>query len=430
MENNRFSDVASEAEVLGAVFIDNNIIKDIVDILSPEDFYNTNNSLIFDTMKKLYVENKPIDIRTVANELGSSKVESGGITYLSELAASSITSMNAAAHALIVKEKSERRKFFNLLNRCLNNVKNTDAKNEELIDKLQNDFRTMEYSDSRYDGSLNEVMEKFMNLLEKRYQNQGILDGYATGFKFLDKFTGGFQKQDMIILAGRPSMGKSAVALNMALNMSVDSGHKTAVFHLEMSKLSVIQRIVSSSTLIPMNNLKKGELGDKDWVKLSEKCNQLASSGLYIYDEVYSLNQIRSECKRLKLQNGLDVVFIDYLQLIQNETHKENRNENVGEISRGLKLLAKELDITVVALSQLSRALEVRANHRPQLSDLRDSGSLEQDADMVIFLYRDEYYNKDTEDAGIIEFIVAKNRNGETGTIKAKWQGKYQKVVA
>lgn len=429
MENNRFSDVSSETEVLGAVFIDNNVFKDIVDILSPEDFYNTNNSLIFDTMKKLYIENMPIDIRTVANKLGSSLSETGGITYLSELAASSFTSMNAAAHASIVKEKSDRRKLFNLLNGCLNNVKNTDAKNEELIDRLQNDFRSMEYSGSRKDGSLNEVMEKFMNILEKRYQNQGIIEGYATGFKFLDKFTGGFQKQDMVILAGRPSMGKSAAALNMTLNMS-DMGHKVAVFHLEMSKLAVIQRIIASSTLIPMNNLKKGELGDEDWVKLSEKCNQLASSGLYIYDEVYSLAQIRSECKRLKLQKGLDVVFIDYLQLIQNETHKENRNENVGDISRGLKLLAKELDITIVALSQLSRALEVRANHRPQLSDLRDSGSLEQDADMVIFLYRDEYYNRDTEDAGVIEFIVGKNRNGETGTIKAKWQGKYQKVVA
>jgi replicative DNA helicase len=430
MENNRFSDVASEVEVLGAVFIDNDIFKDIVDILSPEDFYNTNHSMIFDIMKKLYLESKPIDIRTVVNELGSNLSAAGGITYLSELAASSFTSMNAAAHALIVKQKSDRRKLFNLFNKYLNNVKNTDVKNEELIDKLQNDFRSMEYSDSRRDGSLNEVMEKFMNLLEKRYQNQGILEGYATGFKSLDKFTGGFQKQDMIILAGRPSMGKSAVALNMALNMSVDMGHKVAVFHLEMSKLAVIQRIISSSTLIPMNNLKKGELGDEDWVKLSEKCNQLAATGLYIYDEVYSLAEIRSECKRLKLQKGLDVVFIDYLQLIQNESRKENRNENIGEISRGLKLLAKELDITVVALSQLSRALEVRANHRPQLSDLRDSGSLEQDADMVVFLYRDEYYNRDTEDPGIIEFIIAKHRNGETGTIKAKWQGKYQKVVA
>lgn len=430
MENNRFSDEASEAEVLGAVFIDNNIFKDIVDILRPEDFYKANHSLIFEVMKKLYIENKPIDIRTVANELGSDLEEAGGISFLSELAAASFTTMNAKAHAYIVKEKSDRRKLFKVLSSCLNNVRNTDVKNEELIDKLQNDFRSMEYSDIRREGSLNEVMDKYMNLLEKRYQNQEIFEGYATGFKALDKHIGGFQKQDMVILAGRPSMGKSTVALNMAMNMSVDMGHKVAVFHLEMSKLAVIQRIISSSTMIPMSNLKKGELEDEDWIKLSEKCNKLVSSGLYIYDEVYSLNQIRSECKRLKLQKGLDVVFIDYLQLIQNENRKENRNDNVGEISRGLKLLAKELDITVVALSQLSRALEVRASHRPQLSDLRDSGCLEQDADMVLFLYRDEYYNNDTEDAGIIEFIVAKNRNGETGTIKARWHGKYQKVVA
>lgn len=430
MENNRFVDNAAEIEVLGAVFIDNNVFKDIVDILSPQDFYNPQHSIIFDTMKKLYICNKPIDIRTVYNELGSNASAAAGVTYLSELAASCITPRNAAAHAYIVKEKSDRRKLYNALNQCLSDAKSTDVKNKELIDKLQNDFRTIEYYDGRSNGGLEGVMEEFLTLLENRYKNQGMLEGYATGFKTLDSFTGGFQKQDMIILAGRPSMGKSAVALNMAANMAVEKGHRVAVFHLEMSKLTVVQRIAASRTSIPVNKLKKGELEDEDWVLISEKCNQIVSSGLYIYDEVYSLAQIRSECKRLKLQKGLDVVFIDYLQLIQNGSMKENRNDNIGQISRGLKLLAKELDITVVALSQLSRALEVRSNHRPQLSDLRDSGSLEQDADMVIFLYRDEYYNRDTEDAGIIEFIIAKHRNGETGTIKARWQGKYQRVVA
>jgi len=266
--------------------------------------------------------------------------------------------------------------------------------------------------------------------LEQRYKGDGMIGTYATGLKLVDKFSGGFQKQDLIILAARPSMGKSAVALNMAANMALDNGLKVAVFQLEMNQLSTFERIIACRTSIPMDRLKKGKLSDEEWMEVADKSNSLLSAALNIYDDVYSLKEIRSECKRLKLQKGLDVVFVDYLQLIENGKSTDSRNENVSKISRGLKLLAKELDITVVALSQLSRAPEARNNHRPHLADLRDSGSIEQDADMVMFLYRDEYYNRDSEDAGIVEIIIAKHRNGETGTIKAKWQGKYQRVVA
>ena len=225
-------------------------------------------------------------------------------------------------------------------------------------------------------------------------------------------------------------MGKSALALNIAVNMAIDKGYKAAVFQLEMNQISIVERIMANRASIPMDKLKKGELSHKEWDAVVNISNQLSASGINIYDDVYSLKEIRSECKRLKLQKGLDVVFIDYLQLIENGSGNRTRNEEVSQISRSLKLIAKELDITVVALSQLSRAPEARNDHRPQLSDLRDSGSIEQDADVVMFLYRNAYYDPESEDAGALDIIIAKHRNGETGTIKARWQGMYQRVVA
>lgn len=430
MEKSKFVNTDAEMEVLGAIFIDNSVMKDIIDILKPEDFYNIAHGIIYNAMCRLYIVGTPIDTTTVTHELGESVSEVGGITYISQLVSSSISSSNVLAHCNIVKYKARRRMLYSALNQCLQDVKNTDTKNDELIERLENQFKSIEAYEAKRDGKLEETAEKYLMLLEQRCKNQGVTGGYATGLKLIDKFSGGFQKQDLIILAARPSMGKSAVALNMAANMALDNDLKVAVFQLEMNQLSTFERIIANKAAVPMDRLKKGELEDEEWGEIVCRTNSLQSSGMNIYDDVYSLRDIRSECKRLKLKNGLDIVFVDYLQLIENGSDIESRNENVSKISRGLKLLAKELDISVVALSQLSRAPEARNNHRPHLSDLRDSGSIEQDADMVMFLYRDEYYNGDSEDAGLIEFIIAKHRNGETGTIKARWQGKYQRVVA
>lgn len=430
MEKDKFVNTDAEMEVLGAVFMDNGVMKELIDILKPEDFYNTASGIIFSAMCRLYIAGTPIDTTTVIHELGGSVSEVGGVTYIAQLVSSSISASNVMAHCNIVKYKARRRMLYSALNQCLQDVKNTDAKNDDLIESLENQFKNIETFEAKRDGKLEKTAGKYLELLEERFKNDGVIEGYATGLKLIDKFSGGFQKQDLIILAARPSMGKSAAALNMAANMALDSGLKVAVFQLEMNQLSTFERIIANRAGIPMDRLKKGELQDEEWGEVVNKTNSLSLSQLNIYDDIYSLKEIRSECRRLKLQKGLDVVFVDYLQLIENGSDTESRNENVSKISRGLKLLAKELDITVVALSQLSRAPEARNNHRPHLSDLRDSGSIEQDADMVLFLYRDEYYNADSEDAGLIEFIIAKHRNGETGTIKARWQGKYQRVVA
>lgn len=428
MSGNKFVNQEAEMEVLGAVFLDNNVFKDIIDVLDTEDFYSTANGLIFNAMKRLYLKESPIDATTVAEELGTALGDVGGVTYIAQLVSSCISTSNVMAYCSIVKSKSRRRRLFKAVTQAVQDIRGTDKENEELIEYLLNEFKAVEYYGDKRDGSLSEGLDKYLTLLEQR--QGGAVGGYATGLELVDSFSGGFQKQDLVILAARPSMGKSAVALNIAANMAVDNGFKIAMFQLEMSKISTIERLMASRTSIEMNKLKKGEIEDEQWRQLADTSNILNYSNLKIYDDVYTLKEIRSECKRLKLKGGLDVVFIDYLQLIDNGGSLKTRNEDVSAISRGLKLLAKELDITVVALSQLSRAPEGRNNKRPYLSDLRDSGSIEQDADIVIFLYRDEYYDAKSEDAGYIEFIIAKHRNGETGTIKAKWYGKYQRVEA
>jgi replicative DNA helicase len=428
MSKIKFFSQEAEMEVLGTVFLDNNVYKDIIDILTSEDFYSTANGIIFNAMKRLYLKGSPIDPTTVVEELGTTLQEVGGVTYIAQLVSSCISASSVMAHCSIVKDKSRRRRLYRAAAQFIQDIRGTDKENEELMEYLLNEFKAVEFYEGRRDGSLDEDLETYLTLLEQR--QKGDIGGYATGLKLMDNFSGGFQKQDLVILAARPSMGKSAVALNIAANMAVDSGLKVAMFQLEMSKISTIERLMANRTSIAMNKLKKGDIEDDQWVEIVEKSNFLHGSSLNIYDDVYTLKEIRSECKRLKLKNGLDVVFIDYLQLIENGGNLKTRNEDVSAISRGLKLLAKELDITVVALSQLSRAPEARNNKRPYLSDLRDSGSIEQDADMVMFLYRDDYYDDQSEDAGFIEIIIAKHRNGETGTIKAKWYGKYQKVVA
>ncbi|MCM0648172.1 replicative DNA helicase [Clostridium swellfunianum] len=428
MSVNKFVNQEAEMEVLGSVFLDNKVYKDIIDILTSEDFYSTANGIIFNAMKRLYLKGSPIDATTVVEELGTTLGEVGGVTYIAQLVSSSISASRVMAHCSIVKNKSRRRRLFKAATQFVQDIRGTDKENEELMEYLLNEFKAVEFYEAKRDGSLTEGLDKYIKLLEQR--QKGDTGGYATGLKLMDNFSGGFQKQDLVILAARPSMGKSAVALNIAANMAVDNGLEVAMFQLEMSKISTIERLMANRTSIDMSKLKKGAIEDEQWMQIVDTSSFLHGSSLSIYDDVYTLKEIRSECKRLKLKSGLDVVFIDYLQLIDNGGNLKSRNEDVSAISRGLKLLAKELDITVVALSQLSRAPETRNNKRPYLSDLRDSGSIEQDADIVMFLYRDDYYDEQSEDAGFIEIIIAKHRNGETGTIKAKWYGKYQKVVA
>lgn len=292
---------------------------------------------------------------------------------------------------------------------------------------VQESFFRMEGGDSEEDGNMEESITEFLNILEKRYKGEDT-GGIKCGYNGIDYMTNGFCRQDLIIIAARPSMGKTALALNLALNSSITYGAKTAFFNLEMGKQQVLERAMSVCTGISLNKIKKGELGDEEWSSIGEKSNILYSSGPRIYDKIITLKGIWAECRRLKQKLGLDIVFIDYLQLIESEEKSENRNIEISKISRQLKLMAKKLNITVVALSQLSRAAEARFEHRPRLSDLRESGSIEQDADIVMLLYRDEYYDSETEMPGILECIISKNRNGEVGTVRLKWKAELQRV--
>ncbi|WP_055667135.1 replicative DNA helicase [Desnuesiella massiliensis] len=418
----------AELQVLGAILIDNNSICSIIDFLHYEDFYNPRNSIIYKTMVDMYKNNENIDLTTLADRLSNKLQEVGGITYLSEICASCLSAVSVAAYGEIVKEKSNKRRLMDIMKASMEDINKRDIKSNILIDDMQHKLINIKFFKSLEDGSLEEPMVSFLSRLEERYKNGGDTEGIKCGFKNLDKALGGLMRQDFIILAARPSMGKTAVALNLALKVSIESKANTAFFNLEMGKQQIIERAIASMTDIPLKSIKNGIFEDDAFVSIAKASNTIITSGLKIYDKIFTLQGIREECKRLKLQGGLDVVFIDYLQLINSEEKAENRTQDISKISRSLKLMAKEFDITVIALSQLSRAPETRSDHRPMLSDLRESGAIEQDADIVMFLYRDEYYNADTDKPGIIECIIAKNRNGEVGTARLKWKGQCQKV--
>ncbi len=428
MNINRFYNEDAEVNLLGAIFRDNNALCSVMDFLSSDDFFVTKHKFIYNAALKLYEEGKPIDVVSLCEKLGTSLTEVGGLSYLSELYASSLPSSRVEYYGEIIKEKANLRRMMTLLEAEKKELQDKDKSCDEIVDSLENAFLKLKRKDNFKDGSTEESLIQVIDMLEKRYKNNGSLPGISTGYRIIDKMLGGLSREEFIILAARPSMGKTAMALNLALNTALKENAKVAFFNLEMGKNQILERALSTLGEIDCGNIKTGSLRDEEWEKILKVSSDLSKSSLYIYDKVFSIRGIKSECKRLKIQKGLDIVIIDYLQLINSEEKVENRNLDISKISRELKLLAKELDITVIALSQLSRAPEARLNHRPMLSDLRESGSLEQDADVVMFLYRDAYYNRDTEDKDRIENIIAKNRNGQVGIVKLKWKPEYQKV--
>lgn len=427
MRMERFSSREAEREVLGAILLKNESILNVYDILKPEDFYSSAHSLIYTAMRRLFEKGKPIEVITLYEELGSKAMEAGGLTYLTELSSTSATSHNIEVYGAIVKEKAQNRELYKKLSAALQELKDGEEKAEVIVDKLRNMVFQEEFEN--YSGSeIKNGLSEFMDYVQEMYERGGGITGITTGKKKLDNIIGGFNPQDYIILAGRPSMGKSAVALNLALRSGMKGQAKVAIFSLEMSRNQCIGRMISAASEIPLKKLKQGKMEEEEWGRFVEVSAKLSQLKLHVYDDVLSLASIIKQCKKLKIQKGLDVVIIDYIQNIQSDTAEENRTRELGKISRTLKLLAKELNITVVALSQLSRAAETRSNHRPVMSDLRESGSLEQDADVVIGVYRDEYYHSDSEDRNRIELIVLKNRNGETGTLKFRWDAERQVI--
>ena len=405
--------IEAEKSVLGAALLSKDALLDVVEIVKAGDFYDSNHREIFEAIQDLYRRSAPVDALTVSEELKkrNSLEMVGGRAYIASLSSGTPTTSNATEYAKIVVESAAIRRLIS----------------------TADDIVTKGYESSMEKGQyahIKDVLLENIEIIDRASQMDGGLTGITTGFKYLDSMTSGLQRSDLIILAARPAMGKTAFALSLALNAAVKGGASVMVFSLEMSKEQLGQRLLSMESKVSMQNLKTGRLERRDWDDINIALDVLSKANIHIDDTAgINIMEMKSKCRRLKGEEGLDLVVIDYLQLMTPEGRADSRTQEISVISRNLKLLARELDCPVLVLSQLSRAPETRTDHRPMLSDLRESGSIEQDADIVIFLYRDEYYNEDTESPGECEVIVAKQRSGPTGTVKVTWLDKLTKFV-
>ncbi|MFL0168266.1 replicative DNA helicase [Candidatus Clostridium helianthi] len=420
------NNIDAEQAILGCIMNNTDKLLEVELMLLPDDFYIDKHKKIYEIVISLFNRGIGADLVTVLEEIRKKDLldACGGVTYVSELSTAYFESINVSSYANIVKEKANRRKLIRASKAMLEGAYEEDIKS--VIDRTENDLYKISSNQNTNDFvPIDKAVEKAFINLEKRFSNGGDLIGLSSGFSDLDKITCGLIKKDFVIIAARPSMGKTALALNIGQAASKDAS--VAIFSLEMSNDQLTDRLLSAKCLIEYLKIKTGQLNDKEFEDISIGANELMARKLVLDDTTTILSDIKAKCRKLKIQKGLDVVIIDYLQLIRTTMKTSSREQEVSHISRELKALAKELDITMIALSQLSRAPEQRADHRPILSDLRESGSIEQDADVIHFLYRDEYYNKETEDKNIAEVITAKNRNGQTTTTKLAWLGQFQR---
>ncbi|HZG59115.1 MAG TPA: replicative DNA helicase [Anoxybacillus sp.] len=426
--------IEAEQAVLGAIFLDSAALTLASEVLVPEDFYRASHQKIFHAMLKVADRGEPVDLVTVTAELADAKVleEVGGVSYLSELANSVPTAANVEYYARIVEEKSILRRLI----RTATSIAQEGYTREDEVDDLLNEAekKIMEVSQRKNTGAfqnIKDILVQTYDNIEMLHNRKGEITGIPTGFIELDRMTAGFQRSDLIIVAARPSVGKTAFALNIAQNVATKTNENVAIFSLEMSAQQLVMRMLCAEGNINAQNLRTGKLTPEDWGKLTMAMGSLSNAGIYIDDTPgIRVSEIRAKCRRLKQESGLGMVLIDYLQLIQGSgRNRENRQQEVSEISRSLKALARELEVPVIALSQLSRSVEQRQDKRPMMSDIRESGSIEQDADIVAFLYRDDYYDKDSENKNIIEIIIAKQRNGPVGTVQLAFIKEYNKFV-
>lgn len=424
----------AEQAVLGAIFLEPSSLTMASEILIPEDFYRGAHQKIFNVMLKLNDGGKAVDLVTVTEELNAAKMleDTGGVSYLSELAGSVPTAANIEYYAKIVEEKSLLRRLI----RTATNIAQDGYTREDEIDSLLGEAERsiLEVSQRKNAGAfhnIKDVLVRTYDNIEVMHNRKGDITGIATGFAELDKMTAGFQRNDLIIVGARPSVGKTAFALNIAQNVAVKTRENVAIFSLEMGAEQLVMRMLCAEGNIDAQRLRTGSLTDDDWGKLTMAMGSLSNAGIFIDDTPgVRITEIRSKCRRLKQEHGLGMILIDYLQLILGSGRSgENRQQEVSEISRSLKALARELQVPVIALSQLSRGVEQRQDKRPMMSDIRESGSIEQDADIVAFLYRDDYYDKESEDKNIIEIIIAKQRNGPVGTVQLAFVKEYNKFV-
>ncbi|KJL03411.1 MULTISPECIES: replicative DNA helicase [Priestia] len=426
--------IEAEQALLGAIFLEPSSLTLASELLIPEDFYRASHQKIFTCMLKLSDQGEPVDLVTVTSELADQKIleEVGGVSYLSDLANSVPTAANVEYYGKIVEEKSILRRLI----RTATHIASEGYAREDEVEVLLNEAEKniLEVAQRKNSGvfqNIKDVLVQTYDDIEVLHNRKGDITGIPTGFSDLDRMTAGFQRNDLIIVAARPSVGKTAFALNIAQNVATKTDENVAIFSLEMGAQQLVMRMLCAEGNIDAQRLRTGSLTADDWGKLTMAMGSLSNAGIYIDDTPgIRVGEIRSKCRRLKQEGGLGMILIDYLQLIQgNGRSGENRQQEVSEISRALKGLARELEVPVIALSQLSRGVEQRQDKRPMMSDIRESGSIEQDADIVAFLYREDYYEKDTENQNIIEIIIAKQRNGPVGTVQLAFVKEYNKFV-
>lgn len=428
-------DIEAEQAVLGSCLTDKDAVMDAVEKLRPESFYREDSKLIFEAIFNLYNRSEPVDLVTVKDELTSmgSFENIGGYEYLATLPDKVPTTTNVQKYIEIVEEKSTLRNLIKTANEIIELGYNPTEEVDSIMAGAEKKiFDIMQKKNQKSYTPIKDVLIESFTKLEELYNQKSKITGVPTGFADLDDKTAGLHGSDLILIAARPAMGKTAFALNIAAHAAIRENVPVAVFNLEMSKDQLVNRMLCMEAMVDSNKVMTGKLDEDDWSKLASVVGPMSDAGIYIDDTPgISITEIRTKCRKLKMEKNIGLVVIDYIQLIQGSGSRKNgsREQEIAEISRSLKILAKELNVPVIALSQLSRAVESRPDHRPMLSDLRESGSIEQDADIVMFLYRDDYYNPDSEEKDISEVIIAKHRAGSTGTIKLLWMGNYTKFV-
>jgi len=421
----------AEQSILGGVLIDNEAINTVLEILTAQDFYRESHKKIFDCMIDLSEKTQPCDLITLTDLLKKKGIidEVGGVPYIAYLVDSVPTAANIRVYAKIVKEKAILRKLISAATDIATRCYEAEGDAEEFLDEAEKVI--FEISENKIRPSffaMRDIVKDSFKTIERLYERKELVTGVPTGFKDLDKLTSGLQPSDLIIVAGRPSMGKTAFCLNIAQYAAIESKVPVAVFSLEMAKEQLAIRMLCSEARVDASKLRGGYLSESDWPKLTTAAGHLSDTLIFIDDTpAISLLEMRAKSRRLKASQGLGMIIVDYLQLMRGRGSAERREQEISEISRGLKALAKELHVPVVALSQLNRAVENRTDRRPQLADLRESGALEQDADVIMFIYRDEVYNKadDNPNKGVAEIIIGKQRNGPIGTVRLAFLNKY-----
>lgn len=426
--------IEAEQAVLGAVFLEPEAMSTAAEYLLPEDFYRASHQRVFEVMLTLSDKGEPIDLVTVTSALSNNKVleEVGGVSYLSDIANSVPTAANITYYTRIVSEKSTLRSLIRTATNIVTSGYEEEDDLEDVLNSAEKDI--LEVAQRKNSGAFKSIKDVLIDVydnIEQLHNSDGNVTGIPTGYRDLDQITSGFQRNDLIIIAARPSMGKTAFALNIAQNVAVHTDENVAIFSLEMGADQLVSRMLCAEGNIDAQRLRTGHMESEDWNKLTMAMGSLSNAGIYIDDTPgIRVSEIRSKCRRLKQEHGLGMILIDYLQLIQGSANsKENRQQEVSEISRSLKGLARELNVPLIALSQLSRGVESRQDKRPMMSDLRESGSIEQDADIVGFLYRDDYYDQESENQNIIEIIISKQRNGPVGNVELAFVKEYNKFV-